>query len=75
LYLGDNTTNDAMFFDQFLINDKRKNHNQIIIGTSGSGKSTLTKKAIAFHLNMNRTVIVIDSEREYRNLCNYYQGQ
>ncbi len=75
LYLGENTTNDAMLFDQFMLNDKRKNHNQIIIGTSGSGKSTLTKKEIAFHLNMGRTVIVIDPEREYQNLCNYYKGQ
>lgn len=69
LYLGENTTNDTMLFDQFMLNDKRKNHNQIIIGTIGSGNSTLTKKEIAFHLNMVRTVIVIDPEREYRNLC------
>lgn len=75
LYLGTNNTGDNMIFDQFLLNDKRKNHNQIIIGTSGSGKSFFTKKEIVFHLNMGRTVITIDPEREYKNLCHKYKGQ
>ncbi|WP_368486179.1 Mbov_0397 family ICE element conjugal transfer ATPase [Spiroplasma sp. DGKH1] len=75
LYLGQNSTNDVIVFDQFKLTDKRKNHNKIIIGTSGSGKSYTTKKEIAFHLNMGRTVIAIDPEREYKDLCLFYDGQ
>jgi len=75
MYLGYSNIGDTILFDQFKLNEKRKNHNQIIIGTSGSGKSFTTKKIISFHLNMGRTVIVIDPEREYKNLCNYYHGQ
>jgi conjugal transfer ATP-binding protein TraC len=75
LYLGVNTTNDTILFDQFKLDDKRKNHNKIIIGTSGSGKSYMTKKEIAYHLNLGRTVIAIDPEREYQNICRFYDGQ
>ncbi|MDQ7983034.1 MAG: ATP-binding protein [Spiroplasma sp.] len=75
MYLGQSNIGDPILFNQFKLNRKRKNHNQIIIGTSGSGKSFTTKKMIAFHLNMNRNVIVIDPEREYKHLCDYYHGQ
>ncbi|WP_368486924.1 Mbov_0397 family ICE element conjugal transfer ATPase [Spiroplasma sp. DGKH1] len=75
LYLGVNTTGDTILFDQFKLDDKRKNHNKIIIGTSGSGKSYTTKKEISYHLNLGRTVIAIDPEREYKNICQFYNGQ
>lgn len=75
MYLGQSNIADSVLFDPFKLDDKRKNHNQIIIGTSGSGKSFVTKKMITFHLNMGRTVIVIDPEREYHNLAKYYYGQ
>lgn len=75
MYLGRSNISDTILFNPFKLDNKRKNHNQIIIGTSGSGKSFTTKKMIAFHLNMGRNVIVIDPEREYKNLCNYYDGQ
>ncbi|MBE4704431.1 Mbov_0397 family ICE element conjugal transfer ATPase [Spiroplasma platyhelix] len=75
MYLGQSNIADSILFDPFKLDSKRKNHNQIIIGTSGSGKSFTTKKMIAFHLNVGRNVIVIDPEREYKNLANYYHGQ
>jgi len=75
MYLGQNNLGDVILFDPFKLDQKRKNHNQIIIGTSGSGKSFTTKKLITFHLNMGRNVIVIDPEREYKSLANYYHGQ
>ena len=75
LFLGVNTTSDTILFDQFKLDDKRKNHNKIIIGTSGSGKSYMTKKEIAYHLNLGRTVVAIDPEREYQNICRFYDGQ
>lgn len=75
MYLGQSNIADPIVFDPFQLDQKRKNHNQIIIGTSGAGKSFTTKKMIAFHLNMGRNVIVIDPEREYQNLAKFYQGQ
>lgn len=75
MYLGQSNIADSILFDPFKLDSKRKNHNQIIIGTSGAGKSFTTKKMIAFHLNMGRNVIVIDPEREYQKLANYYCGQ
>jgi len=75
MYLGQNNFGDVILFDPFKLDHKRKNHNQIIIGTSGSGKSFTTKKMIVFHLNMGRNVIVIDPEREYKTLANYYHDQ
>ncbi|MGL5268345.1 MAG: Mbov_0397 family ICE element conjugal transfer ATPase, partial [Spiroplasma sp.] len=75
MYLGQTNIGDTILFDPFKLNSSRKNHNQIIIGTSGSGKSFTTKKMIAFHLNIGRTVIVIDPEREYQTLTKYYYGQ
>lgn len=75
MYLGQSNIADPILFDPFKLDSKRKNHNQIIIGTSGAGKSFTTKKMIAFHLNMGRNVIVIDPEREYQSLAHYYHGQ
>lgn len=75
MYFGQGTITDAILFDPFKLDSKRKNHNQIIIGTSGSGKSFATKRIISFHLSMGRNVIVIDPEREYKNLVKHYHGQ
>lgn len=75
MYLGQTNLCETVLFDQFKLDNKRKNHNQIIIGTSGSGKSFATKKMISFHVNMNRKVIVIDPEREYKKLAEFYHGQ
>ncbi len=77
LYLGENLIGEPIVLDQFksVVEDKqRKNHNMMIIGQTGSGKTTLAKKIINFHLSLGRKVIIIDPEREYKNLCNYYHG-
>ncbi|RUP76985.1 DUF87 domain-containing protein [Spiroplasma poulsonii] len=45
-----------------------------ILGTAGMGKSFTMKKMINYHIMMGRKVIVIDPEREYPELCKYYDG-
>lgn len=76
-YLGENLIGEPIVLDQFksVNEDKsRKNHNMLIIGQTGSGKTTLAKKIANFHLALSRKVIIIDPEREYKFLCDYYQG-
>jgi conjugal transfer ATP-binding protein TraC len=75
LFLGFNSYGSHIFFDQKIRNQERKNSNQIIIGTSGSGKSHLSKKEINFQATLNTKIVVIDPEREYKNLCKYHNGQ
>jgi type IV secretory pathway VirB4 component len=75
LFLGFNTTGNQVFFDERIRNAERKNSNQVIIGTSGSGKSFLSKKEINFQITVGTKVIILDPEREYRDLCRYYKGQ
>lgn len=77
LYLGENLIGEPIVLDQFksVKEDKqRKNHNMMIIGQTGSGKTTLASKIINFHLALGRKVIIIDPEREYKKLCEYYDG-
>lgn len=75
LYLGINNLGSTVFFDQLKINSNRVNHNMLILGMSGNGKSTFIKKLINDHIIRNRKVIIIDPEREYQILTNYYNGQ
>jgi conjugal transfer ATP-binding protein TraC len=75
LFLGFNTSGNHVYFNQKIRNQERKNSNQIIIGTSGSGKSHLSKKEINFQVLSGTKIIVIDPEREYKNLCKYHNGQ
>ena len=74
LFLGFNESGNKVFFDQRTKSSTRKNHNQLIIGTSGSGKSYISKKEVNYQIMLGHKVIVIDPEREYRDLCNYHDG-
>ncbi|MGL5357939.1 MAG: Mbov_0397 family ICE element conjugal transfer ATPase [Metamycoplasmataceae bacterium] len=73
--LGSNWMGDPIIFDPFVLSDNRKNHNTMIIGSSGTGKSMLTKKMINWHLANNRYMFILDVEREYKDICNYYDGK
>ena len=70
--------NDAMcgllFFDLWKRTNKRTNSNAVIIGKSGSGKSTFIKKLIRGAWCRGSKVIVIDPEREFRDLCDNVGG-
>lgn len=74
LFLGFNESGNKVFFDQRTKSSTRKNHNQLIIGTSGSGKSYTSKKEVNYQITLGHKVIIIDPEREYRDLCNYHDG-
>lgn len=74
IMLGTDSLGSLVFFDLWKRTDKRNNSNAVIIGKSGSGKSTLVKKLIRANWCRGTKVIVIDPEREYKDLCQNIGG-
>lgn len=74
LNLGVDFLGSLIFFDLWKRTNKRNNSNAVIIGKSGSGKSTLIKKLIRGNWCRGSKVIVIDPEREYKDLCQNVNG-
>lgn len=74
LMLGTDSLGGLLFFDLWKRTAKRNNSNAVIIGKSGSGKSTLIKKLIRGNWCRGNKVIVIDPEREYKELCENIGG-
>lgn len=52
----------------------RTNGNLVALGTSGSGKSTALKHLIESMYMLGTKIIIIDPEREYRDLCQNLGG-
>ncbi|MGL6058653.1 MAG: VirB4 family type IV secretion system protein [Culicoidibacterales bacterium] len=79
VYIGTDFTGGHILLNLFkniTHNDgKRTNANGIIIGNTGSGKSTLAKKLMVTNHLQGTKVIVIDPEREYKDICHYLGGQ
>ncbi len=69
IMLGNDALGGLLFFDLWKRTNKRNNSNAVIIGKSGSGKSTLIKKLIRGAWCRGSKVIVIDPEREFKDLC------
>lgn len=74
IMLGNDALGGLLFFDLWKRTNKRNNSNAVIIGKSGSGKSTLIKKLIRGAWCRGSKVIVIDPEREFRDLCENVGG-
>lgn len=74
MMVGTDTLGSLLFFDLWKRTNKRNNSNAVIIGKSGSGKSTLLKKLIRGNWCRGNKVIVIDPEREYKQLCENVGG-
>lgn len=74
IVLGNDSLGSLVLFDAFKRTNKRNNSNAVIVGKSGSGKSTLIKKLIRGLWDRGSKVIIIDPEREYRDLCNNVGG-
>lgn len=70
LYGINKSNNSLVIIDRFLLN----NANAIIFAQSGSGKSYTAKVEILRQLMQGTKVIVIDPEREYRQLSNSVHG-
>lgn len=74
LMLGTDNFGCGVNFDLFNLTEQRKNHNGIVVGSSGSGKSHFLKKLINWHVDSSHYVYVFDPEREYKKICDYYNG-
>jgi len=79
IILGDDINGGLTLFDLWKRTNKRTNSNMCIIGKSGSGKSTLMKKLIRGNFargggNKKTKILIIDPEREYKDLCNALKG-
>lgn len=74
IMLGNDALGGLIFFDLWKRTNKRNNSNAVIIGKSGSGKSTLIKKLIRGAWCRGSKIIVIDPEREFRDLCENVGG-
>lgn len=74
IMLGNDALGGLLFFDLWKRSNKRNNSNAVIVGKSGSGKSTLIKKLVRGVWCRGSKVIIIDPEREYRDLCENVGG-
>lgn len=74
IILGNDALGGLLFFDLWKRTSKRNNSNAVIVGKSGSGKSTLIKKLVRGVWCRGSKVIIIDPEREYRELCQNIGG-
>lgn len=70
LYGINKSNNTLVILDRFNL----QNSNSIIFAQSGSGKSYATKVELLRQLMNGTKVIVIDPEREYKQLCNSVGG-
>lgn len=70
LYGVNKSNNSLVILDRFSLN----NANSIIFAQSGSGKSYATKVEILRQLMQGTSVIVIDPEREYKQLAESVKG-
>ena len=74
MMIGNDSLGSLLFFDLWKRTNKRNNSNAVIIGKSGSGKSTLIKKLVRGNWCRGSKIIVIDPEREYKDLCENVDG-
>lgn len=70
LYGVNNSNNSLVILDRFSLH----NANSIVFAQSGSGKSYATKVEILRQLMQGTKTIVIDPEREYKNLTDSVKG-
>lgn len=74
MMIGTDSLGSLLFFDLWKRTNKRNNSNAVIIGKSGSGKSTLIKKLVRGNWCRGSKIIVIDPEREYKDICENING-
>lgn len=74
IMLGYDSLGSPIFFDVWKRDSKRNNSNALIVGQSGKGKSTLVKKLARGNWCRGNKIIIIDPEREYKDICEQVGG-
>ncbi len=73
-WLGKDASDGLVIVDPWIRGDDRTNSNFIVMGIPGTGKSTIVKKKIKNEFMLGAKVIIIDPEREYKELTNNLGG-
>ena len=68
-------TSLPIFFDPFVINNKRTSHNLAIISSTGGGKSFTMKKLIVNEFAKGTKIFIFDAENEYEKLVKANEGE
>lgn len=68
-YLGMDGAGGLVILDTWKRSGDRTNSNMVILGLPGIGKSTAVKHIILNEFMLGKRIIIIDPEREYRDLC------
>ena len=74
IFIGTNIYNNSLVFIDRYNTEKYKNANICIFGTSGAGKSFYTKLLILRYKLLGIKQYIIDTDREYNNLCKNLKG-
>ena len=74
IYFGQTTDGSPICVNLFYRDRDRTNSNMVTLGTSGSGKSTAMKHLLESMYMMGVKILIIDPEREYRDLCRNLGG-
>ncbi len=68
-------TSLPIFFDPFVLNNKRTSHNLAIISSTGGGKSFTMKKMIVNEFARGTKLFIFDAENEYEKLVKANEGE
>lgn len=68
-------TSLPIFFDPFILNNKRTSHNLAIISSTGGGKSFTMKKMIVNEFARGTKIFIFDAENEYEKLVKANNGE
>ena len=68
-------TSLPIFFDPFVLNNKRTSHNLAIISSTGGGKSFTMKKMIVNEYARGTKIFIFDAENEYQKLVKNNGGE
>ena len=73
-YIGKDKFGTNIIADFFRRSDDKTNSNILILGNSGQGKSYLLKLLLCNLRMANKSIICLDAEQEYEDLCNNLGG-
>lgn len=74
ILLGTDTSGGIVLIDFWKREGSRTNSNMTVMGRPGVGKTTVIKKILTNEYAMGTKVIIIDPEREYKDLCKNLDG-
>lgn len=74
-YLAKDSSSGLIVVDYWKRGDDRVNSNIVIMGMPGQGKSTVIKHLILSEYMTGTKLIIIDPEREYKDLCKALGGE